>query len=46
MIKRKSFAKIEECYKLPNLLEVQLRSYEEFLQKDTPKTKRKNKGLE
>jgi len=46
MEKRKSYAKIEECYKLPNLLEVQLNSYEEFLQNDVPKTKRKNQGLE
>ncbi len=46
MIKRKSFAKIKECYEIPNLLEVQTRSYEDFLQKDTSKTKRKNQGLE
>jgi DNA-directed RNA polymerase subunit beta len=46
MIKRKSYQKIEECYKLPNMLEVQLDSYEEFLQKDIPKSKRKNQGLE
>src|SRR3989338_1255604 len=46
MIKRKSYAKIEECFDIPNLLEVQLVSYGEFLQKDTPKTKRKNAGLE
>ncbi len=46
MLKRKSYAKIEECYKLPNLLDIQLRSYYEFLQLDVPKTKRKNRGLE
>ncbi|MDP3804720.1 MAG: hypothetical protein Q8Q87_04115, partial [Candidatus Omnitrophota bacterium] len=46
MIKRKSYAKIEECYDLPNLLEIQLHSYVEFLQMDIPKTKRKNQGLE
>ena len=46
MAKRKSYAKIEECYRLPNLLDVQLLSYVEFLQKDVPKSKRENKGLE
>ncbi len=46
MIKRKTYAKIEECYRLPNLLEIQLKSYEDFLQLDIPKAKRENKGLE
>jgi DNA-directed RNA polymerase subunit beta len=46
MLKRKSYAKIEECYDLPNLLDLQLDSYKEFLQADVPKTKRKNVGLE
>jgi len=46
MAKRKSYAKIEECYRLPNLLDVQLKSYDEFLQKDVPKSKRENRGLE
>ncbi|MDP3804168.1 MAG: DNA-directed RNA polymerase subunit beta, partial [Candidatus Omnitrophota bacterium] len=46
MIKRKSFAKIEECYEIPNLLEVQVHSYEAFLQKDVSKAKRKNQGME
>lgn len=46
MTKRKSYAKIEECYRLPNLLEIQLNSYEEFLQSDLPKSKRENQGLE
>jgi DNA-directed RNA polymerase subunit beta len=46
MPKRKSYAKIEECYALPNLLDVQLLSYDEFLQKDVPKSKRENRGLE
>ena len=43
MLKRKSYAKIEECYELPNLLELQLQSYREFLQTDVPKSKRKRK---
>ncbi|MFA6320747.1 MAG: DNA-directed RNA polymerase subunit beta [Candidatus Omnitrophota bacterium] len=46
MIKRKSYAKLEECYKLPNMLEIQLNSYYDFLQLDTPKGKRKKEGLE
>ena len=46
MIKRKSYSKIKECYELPNLLEIQVKSYEEFLQIDIPKSKRKNHGLE
>jgi len=46
MTKRKSYAKIEECYRLPNLLEVQLDSYNDFLQKEVSKSKRKNQGLE
>ena len=46
MIKRKSYAKIEECYQLPNLLDLQLDSYRQFLQTDVPKSKRKNVGLE
>ena len=46
MAKRKSYAKIEECYRLPNMLDIQLRSYEDFLQMGTPKSKRENRGLE
>ena len=46
MAKRKDYAKIEECYKLPNLLEIQLDSYREFLQADVAKSKRENTGLE
>ena len=46
MAKRKNYAKIEECYKLPNLLEIQLDSYRDFLQADVAKSKRENTGLE
>jgi DNA-directed RNA polymerase subunit beta len=46
MIKRKNYAKIEECYDMPNLLEIQTHSYIEFLQSDVAKSKRKNQGLE
>jgi DNA-directed RNA polymerase subunit beta len=46
MQKRKSYAKIRDVYDIPNLLDVQTRSYKEFLQLHTPKTKRKTRGLE
>jgi len=46
MAKRKNYAKIEECHKLPNLLEIQLDSYRDFLQADVAKSKRENTGLE
>ncbi len=46
MVKRRSYAKIKEVYQTPNLLDVQLRSYEELLQLTAPKTKRQNRGLE
>ncbi|MCK4463524.1 MAG: DNA-directed RNA polymerase subunit beta, partial [Candidatus Omnitrophica bacterium] len=46
MINRRDYAKIKECYKLPNLVEIQLSSYKHFLQLNTPKNKRKDHGLE
>ncbi|MFH1791865.1 MAG: DNA-directed RNA polymerase subunit beta [Candidatus Omnitrophota bacterium] len=46
MVKRKQYAKIRECYDFPSLTEIQLASYQEFLQSDVPKTKRRNTGLE
>ena len=46
MLKRKSFAKLKEVYDLPNLLDVQLETYHEFLQIDTPANERKNQGLQ
>jgi len=46
MIKRKNFAKIKEVYDLPNLLEVQLEPYREFLQMDLPPQERKHQGLQ
>jgi len=46
MLTRKSYAKIKEIYQIPNLLDVQLRSYSDFLQYGVPKTKRRNMGLE
>ena len=46
MNKRKSFAKIKEVYDLPNLLDVQLDTYREFLQMDVPVDEKKNQGLQ
>ncbi len=42
---RTSYSKIPPVMDLPNLLEIQTRSYEEFLQPDTPPRLRKNQGL-
>ena len=43
-VERKSFSKLKETVEMPNLLEVQLSSYESFLQKDIPPEKRINTG--
>jgi DNA-directed RNA polymerase subunit beta len=45
-IKRKNYAKLPELYEMPNLLDIQVRSYEGFLQADLPRSKREMKGLE
>ena len=46
LIKRKSFSKIQDCIELPNLVEIQIKSYEQFLQTDRSKRRRKRQGLE
>ena len=46
MIRRKNFAKFKEVYELPNLLDIQLESYREFLQRDIPSQERKPQGLQ
>ncbi|MCX5705119.1 MAG: DNA-directed RNA polymerase subunit beta, partial [Candidatus Omnitrophica bacterium] len=46
MLKRKNFAKLKEVYDLPNLLDVQLETYREFLQLDVPANERKRLGLQ
>ena len=46
MIKRKNFAKIKEVYELPDLLDVQLNTYREFLQMDVPNQDKQNQGLQ
>ena len=40
------FGTIQEAIEPPNLIEVQLNSYVDFLQKDVPPAKRKNTGLQ
>ena len=46
MSQRTNFGKIHEVSEPPNLIEIQLRSYEEFLQKNTLPSKRKEVGLQ
>jgi DNA-directed RNA polymerase subunit beta len=46
MMKRKNFAKLKEIYGLPNLLDLQLVSYKDFLQMDVPSQERKLQGLQ
>ena len=46
MIKRKSFGKLKEVYDIPNLLDVQLESYREFLQINVPLMQRSHLGLQ
>ncbi len=46
MPERLYFGKIKEAQEPPNLIEVQLNSYVDFLQKDISASKRKNSGLQ
>jgi DNA-directed RNA polymerase subunit beta len=46
MLERKYFGEIKEAIQPPNLIEVQLNSYVEFLQKDVPPSKRQEVGLQ
>src|SRR5690242_1930121 len=48
MQERRSYSKIEREWdiQIPNLLDVQLQSFREFLQMETPATERKNEGLQ
>src|SRR3989338_3220151 len=45
-IKRKNYAKLPELFEMPNLLDIQVRSFDDFLQVDVPKAKRERRGLE
>jgi len=46
MIQRRSYAKLPTILDLPNLLEVQMSSFEEFLQIRVPPDKRRSAGLQ
>ncbi len=46
MADRLQFGKIEEVIEAPNLIEVQSRSYEDFLQKEVPAGERSDSGLQ
>jgi DNA-directed RNA polymerase subunit beta len=46
MSERINFGKIKEGAEPPNLIEIQLNSYVEFLQKDIPPSRRKDVGLQ
>jgi len=46
MIKRRNFGKLKDVVDMPGLLDLQLRSFEEFLQQATPRSKRKDRGLQ
>jgi DNA-directed RNA polymerase subunit beta len=43
---RKSFGRIPEAVQMPNLIEVQRSSYEQFLQRETRSADRKEEGIE
>ena len=43
---RREFGKIKRVVEIPNLIEIQRRSYEEFLQADVPSDERRDVGLQ
>ena len=43
---RKNFGKLKEVSKFPNLIEIQKKSYEEFLLEETHPSKRPDRGLQ
>ncbi len=45
-IKRKDYAKLPDLFEMPNLLDIQVKSFIDFLQTDVPKSKRERNGLE
>ena len=45
-IQRINFSKIPEVHEMPDLLEVQLKSFRDFLQADVPPNRRRASGLE
>ena len=45
-MKKRDFSKIPPIIDIPNLLDIQLESFENFLQKDVPPEKREKEGLQ
>jgi DNA-directed RNA polymerase subunit beta len=45
-VRRKSFSKISSAMEMPDLLDIQLKSFRDFLQDDVPPQKRKVQGLQ
>ncbi|HQL01615.1 MAG TPA: DNA-directed RNA polymerase subunit beta, partial [Smithellaceae bacterium] len=43
---RKNYGRVNQIVDIPNLIEIQTRSYEKFLQADVPLAKRRNIGLQ
>jgi DNA-directed RNA polymerase subunit beta len=43
---RRNFGRVKKIQDIPNLIEIQTRSYEKFLQADVPLAKRRNIGLQ
>ncbi|MBI3315719.1 MAG: DNA-directed RNA polymerase subunit beta, partial [Candidatus Omnitrophica bacterium] len=46
MIKRYNFGKIPEVAEMPHLVEIQTKSFDDFIQAGVPKSRRRNAGLE
>ncbi len=46
MVNRVNFGRLPQVMDLPNLIEIQLKSFANFLQMDKPKNKRQNRGLQ
>ncbi len=44
--RRHNFGKVPHILEIPNLIEIQQKSYEKFLQKDIPPDKREDIGLQ
>src|ERR1043166_4846628 len=43
---RRNFGRIKKIIEIPNLIEIQKRSYEEFLQRSVPSSDRRDEGLQ
>ena len=46
MAERKNFGKLTDALEAPDLIEIQLNSYRDFLQQDTAPSRRKKTGLQ